>query len=876
MDPGVTPIQAFTAGKERLIGRFLAGTDEDLFLHEHTELLDEYFRESYARSRVGPQMRMERNPCAFVALGGYGRREQCLRSDVDLLLLFRRQVPDGADELVREIVYPLWDAGLEVGHATRSLGECLQLAGKDFEVLTSLLDARFLCGFSPLYTELALALNDRVLPGHARPYLQWLVKRNRERHDRFGDSTYLLEPNLKEGQGGLRDYHALTWMALTAYRTRDPAELARTGRITEAEFTALTGAISLISKVRNRLHQMTGRKCDRLYFEYQVELARALGFRDRGGRQAVEHCLGTLHGHMEFLKQLYLVFEGKTAPRRPGFALPRVRAARLRTRGLRKVQGTLDFQSPATLDETPFLLLKIFEQSLHQNVPLSLEARRTVRESLYLVDRGFRDARPTADTFRRILTAPASTTDPLPEMLQTGFLASFLPEMKGIVNLIQYDEYHLYPVDRHSLRTVQVLKGFGGRAAGPAAAGEDALARQLFRELEDPEPLFWAALLHDVGKGSGAADHAERGARIARKVAARMRLDPEASDRICFLVREHLALVKTATQRDIQEERVVLQFARRFRDARDLVLLYLLTVADARATGPKAWSSWIDTLLKELFFKTRNLLEKGEALAAAAAAQTAEKKRLELRKLAPHIPAQDLDRLVETMAPRYLLYTPAADILRHLDLLQALSSRPCALEHRTAGPDLRTVTVCAWDRPGLFSKIAGVFTLHNLGIHEAGIFTWGNGVALDIFTVQAPPDLLREEETWAAVERDLLAALSGELDLEAAVDRKIRQYRRTGRRPAARPDKVVVDNRESDFFTIVEVATQDRPGLLYKITRALFRCDADVRVAKIAARVDQVLDIFYVRDVHGQKMDGPAQEEALREAILKVLPEGAR
>jgi len=867
MDSERTPIQSLQANKEQLLSLFLAGKEEDRFLERHAELLDEYFRESYFRSQVGPGMHMEKNPCAFLALGGYGRREQCLRSDVDLLLLFRKKVPEGADELVREIVYPLWDIGLEVGYATRSLKECRQLAGEDFEVLTSLLDARFLCGFSSLYTELTQALRDRLLRKQSRAFLLWLLNRNQDRHEQFGDSTYLLEPNIKEGQGGLRDYHALTWMALVTYRTRDTEELARGGHITEEELQALQQALSMIWKVRNLLHHMAGRKCDRLYFEYQVEMARALGFRDRNGRQGVEQCLGILHGHMEFLKQLHLVFAGKATPRR---MLPfrTGSAVRLRTRGLRQTDGTLNFQSPQSLLETPLLLVKIFEQSAQRDVPLSVEAKRLVREHLTLADREFRTSRPVVQAFRRIMTAPTPAFSVLAEMFQTGLMTALLPELKGIVNLIQYDEYHLYPVDKHSVRTVQILKELGRSEAD----GSEPLAGRLYGELENPEPLIWAAFLHDAGKGFPAENHADQGARIARRIGARMHLEPEEIERICFLVRGHLSLMKTATQRDIQEEQVVIQFARKFRNIEELSMLYLLTVADARATGPKAWSSWIDTLLKELFFKTRNLLEKGEELAATGTAQTVRRKKREVRKKADHIPEQELDALFETMSPRYLLYTSAREILRHVALYQRLGNQPCVLDHRKTKPDLRTATVCAGDRPGLFSKIAGVFTLNNLSIHEANIYTWGNEVALDIFTVQAPPDPLREEETWARVERDLQEALSGELDLEKAVDRKMEQVKPGGRPPSGRPDRIAVDNRESDFFTIVEVTAHDFPGLLYKITNALYQCNVDVRVAKIATKVDQVLDIFYVRDFYGQKVDDDTQAEALRESIRKVLP----
>jgi len=299
-------------------------------------------------------------------------------------------------------------------------------------------------------------------------------------------------------------------------------------------------------------------------------------------------------------------------------------------------------------------------------------------------------------------------------------------------------------------------------------------------------------------------------------------------------------------------------------------MLYLLTVADARATGPNAWSSWIDTLLKELFFKTRHILERGE-LAASGSRETVERKKREVAKKALDLSGDELGKLFAKMSPRYLLHTPSREILKHIELFRRLESRPFVMATHPVKTDLRTVTVCGRDRPGLFSRIAGVLTLNNLGILDANIYTWGNRVALDIFTVKAPPDSLHEEETWDRVKRDLHAALSGESDLETEVERKMKQIKPVRRKVAARPDKIVVDNRGSDFFTIIEVTANDFPGLLYKITNVLFRCGMDVRIAKIATKVDQVLDIFYVRDVYGEKVDNPEQVEALRNAIGEVL-----
>jgi len=312
------------------------------------------------------------------------------------------------------------------------------------------------------------------------------------------------------------------------------------------------------------------------------------------------------------------------------------------------------------------------------------------------------------------------------------------------------------------------------------------------------------------------------------------------------------------------------QFAQKFRSLEELAMLYLLTVADAQATGPKAWSSWTDTLLKELFFKTRHIPEKGE-LAASGSREIVERKKAELAKQSPALTGAALADLFDKMSPRYLLYTPAADILKHVELFTRLEGHPFALSARPSETDLRTVTVCARDRPGLFSRIAGSLTLNNLGILEASIYTWGNQVALDIFTVKAPPDRLREEETWARVERDLAAALSGELDLASAVDRKVSQIKPPRRKGNLRPDKIVVDNQGSDFFTIIEVYASDSPGLLYQITNVLYRCGVDVRLAKISTKVDQALDVFYVRNLYGEKVDDPEQVEALRTAILGVL-----
>ena len=637
--------------------------------------------------------------------------------------------------------------------------------------------------------------------------------------------------------------------------------------ILDDEFQSLFESLSFIRKVRNWLHHLTGRKCDQLYFEYQIELAKVLGFKQRNGRQAVEGFLETLQGHMELLKGQHLMFLNKA--RRARRKVGRTKAER-RTlaAGVEIFRDTLEFESPEAIVEKPHLLMKIFEQSAVRGIPLSAEASRLVKEFLYLVDNNFRRSRKVSRSFQRILSAPNHPFNVLKEMLNTGMMVALIPEMRGVVNRIQYDEYHVHPVDKHSLRTVQVLKSFRDTSADT----EDTLCGKLFKEIKNPDLLLWGGLLHDVGKAVEVHDHSTHGAHIVRQVFERMGFSDEDIETIAFLVREHLFLIHTATRRDINDEKIIVQCARVFRDADHLKMLYLLTVADSQATGPKAWSDWKATLLKELFFKILHVLEKGE-LGTQAAGEVVERKKRELFDKGVSLPGKDLEDLFDQMSPRYLFYTPSEEIRRHIELYRRLQQNPFVLEaYADPEANYRTVTVCAKDFPGLFSKIAGVFTLNNLDILSAQIYTWRNHIALDVFKVTAPPDTLLEDQVWDRVRTNLQAALKGELALEPALGEKLQAYQSLQKGVLRKADEIVVDNASSDFFTVIEIYTHDFPGLLYQITDALFRCKLDIWVSKIGTKVDQVVDVFYVRDFDGQKVDRPDEVMAIKEAIREALP----
>ena len=851
-----------------LVDRLFQGKVRD-FLKEHARLLDAYFIEAFETSMVGPRMNISKNPYAIIALGGYGREEQCIHSDVDLLFLFKKRVPDQAENLIREIVYPLWDIGLEVGYATRSLKECIALSAGDFEILTPMLDARFICGWSHIYSDLMDQLREKVIRKKSRSIINWLVENNKMRHVHFGDSAYLLEPNLKEGQGGLRDYHTMQWIGQIEFNIRQPRDMEYFGLLSHKEYRTLRRSLAFIWNVRNRLHDLCGRKYDRLHFENQIKLAEKLNYKKSNGQQPVERFLGELHGRMEALKQQHLMFLHE-------MGIEKMRKRRRKTQKQSSVEGIeviewgmLNFVSPEKIMESPELLIKIFEESARLKIPLSAEARRLVKEFGYLVTAKFRKSEPVVQSFERILITQAPLFNVLNEMLNSGILVRLIPEFRSIVNRIQYDEYHLYPVDKHLLRTVHTIKNFGSKKDNSL----EPLCAQVYRELKNKKLLLWAALLHDIGKGDDNDDHAARGAAAIKKILNKKGLNAQEIDSVEFLVENHLFLIKRATRRDIHDEETAIFTARKIKDIQRLKMLYLLTVADSIATGPMAWNDWTAALLRDFFLKILNVLEKGE-LATEEAVNIIEQKRKDIIGSARTRKAkQEIGDLFDNMSPRYRLYMPADSMLEHIELYGRLGDADFIWDiARSADANTRTVTICAKDRPGLISKIAGVFTLNNINILDVQVFTWRNNVALDIFEVKPPPDQIMEAEKWQKTARNLNGALSGDLKLTKALGKKTAAVRKANHRMQTIPHRITVDNTSSSFFTIIEVVTYDFPGLLFNITDALFNCDLNIWVAKIATKADQVVDVFYVWDLSGQKVDSEEQVEKIKTAVLDRLP----
>ena len=473
-----TPSDELKQSRSELISLFSAGEGSETFQENCTEIVDHYFRRGVQESEAGQRLFRDKRPFALVALGGYGRRDLCVHSDIDVLILFDSKIPTPAGKLAQEVFYPLWNLGLDLGHAIRGIKDSLGLASDNPQALTSLMDARFICGDSPLYLTLMERLEKKTLPKKRLPLSRWLEEQHQMRRALFGDASCLLEPNLKEGIGGLRDYHHLQWLAKAFFSLRAPKDLEYSGLLSHKEYADLENHLRFIHLVRNHLHRESGRKNDRLTFDHQESLALALGFKDQDGLLAVEQFLGQVHASMASIKSLRhsFVFTHFPGSRKKGAGAA---ASENLKAPFHMDQGEIHFPSATTILSDPLLLLDIFVEGLKARRPLSLESKRLIREFLYLVDEPFRLSERAARGFLSILNAP-NAPEALDQMLETGFLCAFIPEFEPIEDRVQFDNYHLFPVGRHLLQTVRHLKALHQE--------RDILLADIFLDLPDPEP----------------------------------------------------------------------------------------------------------------------------------------------------------------------------------------------------------------------------------------------------------------------------------------------------------------------------------------------------------------------------------------------------
>ncbi len=836
------------AGRESLENLWREGLTGQTLLHRHTQLVDDYLAKCFATTQgAGEEM-------ALVALGGYGRRELYPYSDIDLMLLYEGVDEKRLNQVTEGVFYPLWDAGLEVGHAVRTVDASMHDAGQDFFFQVALLDARLIAGSSKLFQALRDSFQRQYVAGRRLEFYQELQSHRERRHQKFGKHVYLLEPHIKESLGGLRDIQAMLWTAQVVFGLRDLTDMEEAGLLTRQERKDFQAAWNELIRIRNRLHYISGRKNDQLYFEYQEEMAKAFTYRSEGGQLGVERFMGAVHGHMQRVAMTTELFfehvDEVLGPARAGDLNRQLEP------GIEVREAHLHFASLDLLAEKPFLLMRVFWHMAKSGLPVHHRTRKAITDHLHLIDDHMRQSRRTAKAFLEILVEAKEPQAVLVAMLETGLLVAYLPEFGKVYSLAQHDVYHVYTVDRHLLQAVVELHGLRHDEPGR------------FAPLADPRLLFLATLLHDVGKGQG-KDHAEHGAMIAATIGKRLGLGAAGIESLVFLIRHHLFLSNTAMRRDLEDQALIRRCVSIIGDADRLNMLYLLTLADAKATGPTLWNEWKGALLLDLFLKIANLLDRSD-LAGPDRAQGVAWLRQQLREIVG--PAQE--KRIAVLPDEYLMSFTPETVAHHLAVQEGLRGRFALLETEKRN-GYWSLLIMAHDRTGLLARICGTLALHNLNVLHAQIFTWADGTAVDVLDVRPLVEMSFDDQDWQALDRDINLALGNQLGLDHRLGEK--RFPRPGTRgmglrPASR---VVIDNQTSDAFTVIEVYADDRPRLLYDITKTLADFNLSISWAKIGTKMDQLVDVFYVQDVAGQKIEDADLRREITNALLHVAGKGA-
>ena len=811
-------------------------------------------------------------PPTLVAVGGYSRREMSLGSDVDVLFLHPGELTPMAANVAERISYWLWDAGVILGGATRSVAESIELASRDATVATSLLTARFLAGDPQLLHQLTDAVHRELLADVAS-FVDGQRVALEQRHLKYGESLYLLQPNLKEGAGGLRDYHTALWVACAVFPpVRGVDDLLHVGLLSENEMVAFRSALDFLWRVRNEFHALLGRKADQLDFDHQETMALRLGYPDDGTVLPVERFMGDYYRHARVIRNLSeIVLEQCAARCRPPVAHPK---ARLVGDGFRVVGDRLEIPHAAHLRERPVRLLSAFRVAQQERVQLSRTARRLVADNLDVCDEAMQCDPEAAALFLAILDSEYRVTRTLTEMNEVGVLGRYLPEWEHIFCRWQHVMYHTYTVDVHSIFLVEELRRLW-RGKYEVAHAE---LTGLMRENEDRPVLFLGCLLHDIGKGLG-GDHSDRGADRAVACLARLGLAKERAERVLFLVKLHLLMSKIAQRRDLSDPKVIVEFARMVGDRENLHNLYLLTFADIRASSKAGWTEWKGQLLHELYERTAEFLESGEDDPERALEQI--EGRVEARRNGAQAELQamgvglgKIEGYFSDMPRRYFTSHTPRQIARHALVVMGFDR---SKHFNTAVREMRggfsEFIFVARDVHGLYATVAGGLAAAGINILGSNVYTTKQGLALEVYRVSTPAGGEEERRiAWEGLYRILEPVLAGEQAIEDVMRRRRAPFG-TRRLASREPPTVEISNDESDFYTVVDITADDRLGLLHDLVRTIADHGLEIYVSKATTILDQVADTFYLKDGKRRKILDEDRLERLRRD-LQAAAEG--
>jgi [protein-PII] uridylyltransferase len=793
-----------------------------------------------------------------------------------LFLLPYKQTAWG-EQIAEAILYCLWDMGLKVGHATRPIDDCIRLARADMTIRTAILEARFLLGDRALFNELVARFDREVVQGSATAFVAAKLAEREERHRRSGQSRYLVEPNVKDGKGGLRDLHTLFWIAKYVYRVRNPEDLIAQGVFNRAEYRLFRRCEDFLWAVRCNMHFVAGRAEERLSFDIQRSIARRLGYVDRAGMRDVER----------FMKHYFLVakdvgdltailcaaLESRQAKSAP--MLNRV-VARLKPRGRRVLRECPDFiidnnriniADPEVFAREPVNLIRIFRLAQRHALAFHPEALHRATRSLKLIDKRLRENRQANELFREILTARNNAEIVLRRMNEAGVLGRFVPEFGHVVSMMQFNMYHHYTVDEHLLRCIGALAEIE-TGSNP----EYGLANDLIRTIQpdNREVLHIALFLHDIAKGR-VEDHSVAGARIARHFCPRLGYSPGETETIAWLVENHLVMSTVAQSRDLSDRKTIENFAAIVQSLERMKLLTILTTADIRAVGPGVWNGWKAQLLRALYYETEPALTGG--FSEVDRARRVAMAQAEFRAELSDWPREEVERYTARLYPAYWLKVELPRRIAHAQFVRAVERDGRSLATDVdfdAARGVTELTVLAPDHPWLLSYLAGACASAGANIVDAQIYTTTDGLALDTIAIRR--EFERDEDEGRRADRIVAAiekALHGELRLPDVAAQRALPKGRIG--AFAIEPEVIINNHWSNRYTVVEISGLDRPGLLYDLTATLSKLNLNIASAHVATFGERAVDVFYVTDLMGAKISSPTRTAAIKRALIGLF-----
>jgi len=806
---------------------------------------------------------------AIVAVGGYGRGELAPQSDIDLLFLHDYKLSPRVEQIVEEVLYTLWDMGLKVGHSTRSVPECIRQAKADTTIKTAMLESRFVWGERKMFDTFRKAFDKEITSSGGAAFLEAKLLERDQRHERMGDSRYVLEPNIKDGKGGLRDLHTLYWAAKFLFRVAHIDELIDRKILTRAEAEGFAKAQQYLWTLRCHLHFLTGRSEERLTFDVQPELARRMGYKAHAGTSGVERFMKhyfLIAKNVGDLTRIFCAAFEAQHQKKPIFSIRRLVGER-EVEGFAQEGGRLNLPGRGHFRKQPVDMLRIFEVAHRNQLDIHPDAVKSITRTLRLVDKSLREDPEANALFMKILTAPENPEGTLRRMNECGLFGKFVPDFGRVVAQMQYDMYHVYTTDEHTIRAIGILN----RIENGELTDDHPVASSVLPTILSREVLYVSVLLHDIAKGRG-GDHSVLGAEVARSLCPRLGFTEEQTETVAWLVLYHLAMSNAAFKRDIDDPKTVIDFVELVQSPERLRLLLCLTVVDIRAVGPNVWNNWKASLLRELYYRARDFMSEGldgrgreqrvaasrEALAGALAGWS------------DTLRQNHIDRLPDA----YLLAFDHDHLLRHAEIIRDAEQRDQALAldiRALPAQGVTEITVFAADHPGLFARLSGALAVCGASIVDARIATFKDGMALDAFTVQ-------DAEGGAFQASSKLARLS--VLVEQVLSGRVRPLEELDRYASQLPSRmevfyvaprVLIDNKASNTHTVIEVNGRDRPALVYRLTTALFRIGVQISTAKISTYGEQVVDVFYVKDVFGMKVTHETKLKEIREALTEVM-----